>query len=396
MKTSGKSWSRYIDKKIKAKKVGWRKSSETGERYYEARPDHSDENPKERYAKGGNMKKSTFKYHKVANQNLWAIKECDLNGENCGIIRIKKSEMEAKKEVARLNKQGYSEYSMAKGGKTKKRKDPPIVRGYFEDEPYEYGSGGAISVGDKVKIRNTNKTMVVKNISKGKKGYVEFTGSQGTFLKGDLAKFEKGGMMARGGNTDDTPKIYVADLEAYNNGKLKGQWVDLSDYDNGEEVMQKIGEIVGDNEYAIHDYENFSSSLYSESMGEDDFDKVIQVYKVSEEKGIPANVLGDIMREYEPDDLEEWIDEHYEGQFDSDTDLAYHYVDVLGGVDQLGEETLQRYFDYESFGRDLAYDYGDYDGHYFRRYAKGGTMSKSYDLKKYVFNTGFNYSIGGL
>jgi antirestriction protein len=102
------------------------------------------------------------------------------------------------------------------------------------------------------------------------------------------------------------------------------------------------------------------------------------------------------MREYEPDDLEEWIDEHYEGQFDSDRDLAYHYVDVLGGVDQLGEETLHRYFDYESFGRDLAYDYSDYDGHYFRSYARGGTMGKSYDLKKYVFSTGFNYSIGGL
>jgi hypothetical protein len=93
-------------------------------------------------AKGGQMKQSTFKYHKVPNQNLWAIQECDLNGENCGVIRTKKSEMEAKKEVARLNKQGYCEYSMAKGGKTKKAKEPMVVRSYFEDEAIDYGQGG--------------------------------------------------------------------------------------------------------------------------------------------------------------------------------------------------------------------------------------------------------------
>jgi hypothetical protein len=70
--------------------------------------------------KGGKTKESTFKYHKVPNENLWAIQECDLDGKNCGIIRTKKSEMEAKKEVERLNKQGYCEYSYADGGMMKK------------------------------------------------------------------------------------------------------------------------------------------------------------------------------------------------------------------------------------------------------------------------------------
>jgi hypothetical protein len=37
------------------------------------------------------------------------------------------------------------------------------------------------------------------------------------------------------------------------------------------------------------------------------------------------------------DDIEEWINEHYEGEFNSDTDLAYHYVEQLGGVKELGE-----------------------------------------------------------
>lgn len=52
-KRSGKKWAEYIDKSIRATKSGYRKSEETGERYYEDRPNHSDINPKLRLAKGG-------------------------------------------------------------------------------------------------------------------------------------------------------------------------------------------------------------------------------------------------------------------------------------------------------------------------------------------------------
>ena len=38
----------------------------------------------------------------------------------------------------------YAKGSTVKGkGKKKKPKEPTIVRGYFEDEPYEYGYGGS-------------------------------------------------------------------------------------------------------------------------------------------------------------------------------------------------------------------------------------------------------------
>jgi len=480
MKTSGKSWARYIDKSIKAKKVGYRKSSVTGERYYEARPDHSDSNPKERYADGGMMAKggAIYKGDKVlikdSNKSM-VIKDISkgkkgyvefsgdkgtyLKGDlerfakggklDAGVYRIGKpkkvdSNLYAQKiveifdngDIATASDYGRNlsdfkvqkypiisekvfeeQYKYAKGGKTKQ--DPPIVRGYFEDEAIDYAQGGKIKRGSGADSNFLmgyepyfEKDVAIATIYEKAKqvrpthGYfpkhpmskraINWAKKNGYTYVADGKKYEDGGMMSKGGNTDNTPKIYVADLEAYNNGKLKGQWVDLSDYDNGEEVMQKIGEIVGDNEYAIHDYENFSRSLYSESMGEDDFDKIIQIYKVSEDRGIPAEVLGDVVKDYNPDDLEEWIDEHYEGEFSSDRELAENYVEQIGGVAELGQDTLERYFDYESFGRDLAYDYSDYDGHYFRSYARGGTMGKSYDLKKYVFNTGFNYSIGGL
>ena len=40
-------------------------------------------------------------------------------------------------------------------------------------------------------------------------------------------------------------------------------------------------------------------------------------------------------------------------------DLAYEFIEQLGSLDCLRQETLERYFDYEAFGRDLILG-GDY------------------------------------
>jgi antirestriction protein len=249
----------------------------------------------------------------------------------------------------------------------------------------------------------------------------EWAEKRGVFAKGSTVKGKKtaeeiyeeeqynamfNSEYANGGGvgSDETPKVWVGEWSLYNEGKLIGEWVDLSDYSSGEEVMDKIQELLdkwteetGENreEYGIFDFENFPRSMYSEQMGEQDFDNVIKAWEFSQDRDVPMEVIGNIVREYEPSDLEEWFNEHYEGQFNSDSDLAYHYVDVLGGIEQLGKDTTERYFDYESFGRDLAYDYNNYDGHYFRSYKRGGNINK-FDLKNYLTKGGFNYTIGGL
>lgn len=67
-----------------------------------------------------------------------------------------------------------------------------------------------------------------------------------------------------------------------------------------------------------------------------------------------------------PRDLEEAqatadrADEAYIGELDpvaclcgnEDREIAYAVVDLCGGVDQLDRETLERYFNYEAYGRD--------------------------------------------
>jgi antirestriction protein len=63
---------------------------------------------------------------------------------------------------------------------------------------------------------------------------------------------------------NDTPRIYVADLSAYNNAHLHGEWIDCDT--DADEVREQIKamlaaspmvEIEACEEWAIHDYEGF-------------------------------------------------------------------------------------------------------------------------------------------
>jgi len=60
----------------------------------------------------------------------------------------------------------------------------------------------------------------------------------------------------------DTPRIYVACLSAYNNGRLHGRWLHANQPTGAlyEEVrdMLKNSPVPGAEEWAIHDYENFA------------------------------------------------------------------------------------------------------------------------------------------
>ena len=219
------------------------------------------------------------------------------------------------------------------------------------------------------------------------------------YLEGQEGKYEKGGNMnkyAKGGAID-APKIYVADLEAYNNGKLVGEWLDLSDFEDGKDVSKEISKLLkkwGAEEYAIHDVENVPSSIYSEYMGEEDFDKIIKIYKASEENDLPYEVISEIMLQYEPEDLEEWISDYYEGHFDNDTDLAYNVVESIGSVSDLGEKTTEMYFDYDKFGRDLAINdewEGDFDSDEDRGYDYVENMGGVSELGERTIDMYFDY-----
>ena len=141
-----------------------------------------------------------------------------------------------------------------------------------------------------------------------------------------------------GGVNNETPKIYVANLEAYNNGKLVGIWLDMDDYDDAKELMREINNFIknsGGDEYAIHDTENIPSSLYSEYMGENDFQEIYNMMELAEENHLPLEVVMMVINEYGESAVQEFM-----GKYDNEEDFAEQLVDDLG---------IENFIDFQSY-----------------------------------------------
>ncbi len=189
----------------------------------------------------------------------------------------------------------------------------------------------------------------------------------------DYINYLKSTKMANGGTLDDA-KIYVADLAEYNNGRLVGKWLDLSDYSSGAEVMEAIQEMLDEQtkkdkdgdvheEYAIHDFEGFPRSFYSEYMGESDFDALYDIMKVADSSNLPLEVLMEAVSDLGYEDDPERVAEAYYTSVPASMgnewrDFAYEYIDSIGNITEAVSKP-EYYFDFESFGSDVRMDYTD-------------------------------------
>lgn len=156
---------------------------------------------------------------------------------------------------------------------------------------------------------------------------------------------------------DDEIRLFMNTWANYNeNGADDGitptGWMSL---DESEEYAEKYAEY----EPFINDTENVPEEL-----------------GVNEYSGV-SETIG-MLRDYEGFDDEQrevfaaFIDEGYNVdeafrivdigdyvyvQGYNDTELAETYIDEIGGIEALDRDTLERYFDFDAFGRDLAYDF---------------------------------------
>lgn len=152
------------------------------------------------------------------------------------------------------------------------------------------------------------------------------------------------------------PCIYVANLGAYNAGRLVGKWLDLTTFDNDvEKLWEAVNKIANINtflygdEWAIHDYLNFPN------MGENpDLEKVIEVAEKIEEEGFDK--INAFLEVYSIEDLDSF-DESYCGEWDSFQEYAEDYFDSCYEV----PSHLENYIDYEKFANDLSYDHHEVD-----------------------------------
>lgn len=157
------------------------------------------------------------------------------------------------------------------------------------------------------------------------------------------------------------PRIYIACLAAYNNGKLHGRWIDAnqaaSEIWDELNAMLKASPSPGAEEWAMHDYEGFGGVHLSERP---DIDRISILARLIEDHGEAftlwyQNQDADYFR---ADELEEKFLEQWQGAHDSEAAFADHLLEETGQLREL-PEWARNYFDSESYARDLRLG-GDY------------------------------------
>ena len=156
---------------------------------------------------------------------------------------------------------------------------------------------------------------------------------------------------------DDEIKLFMNTWANYNENGADGGitptgWMSL---DEAEEYAEKYAEyepFINDTEnvpkgLGVDEYSNIPETIDMLRKYEDFDDTQREVFAAFIDNGYEADEAFSIV-----DD-----DDYFYIEGDSDTDLAYNYIDETGGVEQLGRDTLEQYFDYDAFGRDLAYDF---------------------------------------
>jgi len=146
----------------------------------------------------------------------------------------------------------------------------------------------------------------------------------------------------------DEIKIYVADLAAYNNGKLHGVWINA--LDELDEIQEQINKMLADSpegfaeEYAIHDYEGFGGYSLSEYEGIQSAHEVACfIEEYPETGGKLLDHFSDI------GEARKAAEDNYCGCYKSLADYAEELTEETSEI----PEHLQYYIDYEKMGRDM-------------------------------------------
>jgi antirestriction protein len=152
--------------------------------------------------------------------------------------------------------------------------------------------------------------------------------------------------------TDDGPRIYVADLAAYNSGFLHGAWIDANQ--DAEAIQGEIQRMLAASpvpedaeEWAIHDYEGFGTLRLSES---ESMETVARVAALIEEHGtLFAEVVSHFGGTEYLDEALTAMEERYQGAHKSLEDWAYELAQDQGIE---CSEPYVNYIDWEKVGRD--------------------------------------------
>jgi len=159
---------------------------------------------------------------------------------------------------------------------------------------------------------------------------------------------------------------YITNLGKYNEGFLVGEWISfpISD-DDLQEVLQRIG-IGSTNEFGVP-YEEFFFTDWDLPDGLDwhifgetpDIDNVNAVAQAYQDSSYSEEVISAVLNHYSYD-IEDGLNKlsngdffFYDGVYDAKSLGEYVVNNIDNGVENLSAETLQSYFDFEAYGRDI-------------------------------------------
>jgi antirestriction protein len=146
--------------------------------------------------------------------------------------------------------------------------------------------------------------------------------------------------------------LYVGTYKKYNEGSLFGQWLDLTDYVDAEEFYAACKELhkdEADPEYMFQDFEGFPDCLYSECGG---VERLYEYIEACNEQG--QDVVDAVLED--GGDFEDVENTYFlcrDEMFNEDEQIGYAYADIFGGIENIDRKTLERFFDFEAFGREF-------------------------------------------
>lgn len=190
-------------------------------------------------------------------------------------------------------------------------------------------------------------------------------------------------------------KLYAACLASYNSGRLYGEWIDASaDADEMRDAIATMlrgspcpnvtvdcpycdgkgfhnsengnvheepcahckgaGTVPSAEEWAIHDYDSFPDMGEYPSLD----DVAAYIALVEEHSHIDADDLKAIMADFQSvDEAAEALRDSFCGTYDTFREYADEAADESLAAHGIKDDSiLSRYFDYEAFARDLAFD----------------------------------------
>ena len=169
-------------------------------------------------------------------------------------------------------------------------------------------------------------------------------------------------------------RVFITDLSAYNEGTLSGKWIKLPLAH--EELIEAIYDVLREGELA-------SGSEHHEEVFITDYEAEITIQEYDDIAKL--NELAEAMEEFDSHDLLKFKFLKYEGFnereiiengvenydvaiYDYSSDTSFTDVYELLAIDMVEEglfgeipDNLVNYIDYSAIGRDLSYDYVEFE-----------------------------------